>query len=324
MPLIFLTLFSCANPSAPMHPGDDEPFVLEVPQGSTANGLAPRLEEAGLLPSGLLPAALQWKLFLRSTDASCLKAGKFSVHRAMSLEELLSTLCGVPLSDDVPFTVLEGWRIRDIDAALTEKGWIDAGMYKAVAHNPPDALAVTVTGSSLEGYLFPETYRVDPDRFDVEDFITRQVQTFHDRFVEPQQNQFGDRSLHEVVIMASLLEREEPKPSQRPLVAGILYKRLAHDWALGVDATSRYTLKDWNDRRAFLKKLRDPDDPYNTRLHKGMPPTAIGNPSLDSLRAALAPETSPYWYYLHDHNKVLRPSRNAAEHEAKRAQYDVY
>jgi len=324
MTLLFLTLFSCVNPNAPIEPGEDTPFVFEVPQGATASGLGPRLEEARLLPDGLLPGPLQWKLFLRSEDAGCLKAGRFEVHRSMSLNELLETLCGVPLAEDVPFTVLEGWRIQDIDAALTEKGWIEQGAYASVARNPPNPLAVNVTGPSLEGYLFPETYRIDPERFNVNTFITRQVQTFHDRFYDPHRNQFGDRSLHEVVLMASLLEREEPTPEKRPLVAGILYKRLAHDWALGVDATSRYTLQDWNDRRAFLKQLRDPADPYNTRLHKGLPPTAIGNPGLESLKAALSPESSPYWYYLHDHRKVLHPSKNAAEHEALRARYDVY
>jgi UPF0755 protein len=124
--------------------------------------------------------------------------------------------------------------------------------------------------------------------------------------------------------MASMLEREEPTPSQRSLVAGILWKRLDHGWKLGVDATSRYTLEEWNDRGAFLRQLRDANDPYNTRLREGLPPTAIGNPGLVSLEAALAPIESEYWYYLHDADKILRPGRNAAEHEALRRRYNVY
>jgi UPF0755 protein len=107
-------------------------------------------------------------------------------------------------------------------------------------------------------------------------------------------------------------------------VAGILWKRLDSGWKLGVDATSRYTLDDWNDRKAFLKQLRDPKDPYNTRLLDGLPPTAIGAPSLPSLNAALSPQASEFWYYLHDADKVLHPARNAEEHEANRKRYDVY
>ena len=82
--------------------------------------------------------------------------------------------------------------------------------------------------------------------------------------------------------------------------------------------------KNWNDRRAFLKKLRDPRDPYNTRLRKGLPPTPIGAPSLSSLKAALRPKKSRYLYYLHDSNGNIHFARNAKQHEANRKKYNVY
>jgi UPF0755 protein len=107
-------------------------------------------------------------------------------------------------------------------------------------------------------------------------------------------------------------------------VAGILWKRIDKGFALGVDATSRYELADWNDRKAFLKRLRDNTDPYNTRTRPGLPPGPIGAPTVDSLRAALHPKASEYWYYLHDAEKKLHPSRNAEEHEALRVKYNVY
>ena len=132
------------------------------------------------------------------------------------------------------------------------------------------------------------------------------------------------RSLDEVVVMASMLEREEPKPAQRPVVAGILWKRINMKFPLGVDATSRYGLRDWNDRSAFLKRLRDPGDAYNTRMKVGLPPGPIGAPTVDSLTAALRPQANEFLYYLHDADKNLHPSRNAAEHEALRAKFNVY
>jgi UPF0755 protein len=110
----------------------------------------------------------------------------------------------------------------------------------------------------------------------------------------------------------------------RPRVAGVLWKRLDQGWNLGVDATSRYTLKDWNDRKAFLRQLRDHSDPYNTRLRQGLPPTAIGNPGIVALEAALASEASDAWYYLHDASRVVHFGRNAAEHEANRRRYGVW
>ncbi|MBN2798883.1 MAG: endolytic transglycosylase MltG [Deltaproteobacteria bacterium] len=319
--LLALALFTgCVDPDAPVRPGDDTPFVFEVPKGSTAGGLGPVMVSEGLAPS-----ELQWKLFLRGEDASCLKAGRFEVRRSMSMHEVLATLCGAPLSDDVPFTVVEGWRIRDIDAALTAKGWIEAGSYKALAESKGVDLPFAVTSPTLEGYLYPETYAVSARSFSAERLIERQLQTFKERFLDTHRGEVDKgRGLHAIVVMASMLEREEPSPTNRPLVAGILWKRVDRGWQLGVDATSRYDLPEWNDRAAFLRNLRDETHPYNTRHLKGLPPTAIGNPTVSSLEASLRPTPSEYWFYLHDAQGVLHPSRNGDEHDALRRKYDVW
>lgn len=319
VPVLVLVSAACVDADAPVDASDDEAFVFEVPKGSSASGLTDRLVEQGLVRS-----AWHWKLFLRQTDASCLKAGKFQVRRSMSMAELLRTFCGPAMRDDQPFTVVEGWRIREIDLALADRGWIEPGEYARVATDKDVTLPFDITSPTLEGYLYPETYMVVPERFDVRAFVERQLKTFQERFLSKHGEALGGRSLHEIVVMASMLEREEPTPKHRPLVAGILWKRIDSGWQLGVDATSRYTLEDWNDRKAFLKQLRDPGDPYNTRIHKGLPPTAIGNPSDVSLEAAISPVASEYWYYLHDGARNLHPARNADEHEANRKKYNVY
>jgi len=178
----------------------------------------------------------------------------------------------------------------------------------------------------LEGYLYPETYGVVPLSFTVDGLLQRQLDTFAARIWTPFEAEIkkSGRTLHELVTMASLLEREEPTPAQRPLVAGILWKRVDAKVPLGVDATSRYELAHWNDRAAFLKKLRDVNDVWNTRHKPGLPPGPIGAPTVASFLAALRPVTSDNWYYLHDAQRVLHPSRNAQEHEALRAKYNVY
>jgi UPF0755 protein len=316
--VLLVSWIGCVDPDAPVAPGDDAPFVFVVPSGATPKGLSDELAFAGLVPS-----EWQWRLYLWRNDASCLKAGRFEVRRSMSMRELVETLCGTPLPEDVPFTVVEGWRIRDIDAALVGNGWTAPGVYAALAEKKAVELPFPVESPTLEGYLYPETYRVDPDPFDPADLIERQLRTFHDRF-RAKHPDLGGRTLHEVVVMASMLEREEPKPENRPLVAGILWKRIDSGTPLGVDATSRYPLAEWNDRAAFLERLRDPADPYNSRLRPGLPPTAIGNPTVVSLEAAIAPIASEFWYYLHDANRELHPARNAAEHEANRRKYGVW
>ncbi len=257
-----------------------------------------------------------------------LKAGKFTLPRALSPMELAAALEKPPLAEAEPFSVLEGWRLRDTDEALAAAGRCDPGAYVRAASSfdgyaAPFPLPTTGT---LEGYLYPETYLLPKGRVDPRLLVQKQLEQFAARVYLPLEQQVKDnrRSLHELVTMASMLEREEPTPANRPIVAGILWKRIDRGFPLGVDATSRYELEKWNDRGAFLRKLRDPSDPYNTRHKKGLPPSPIGAPTLASFQGALEPTASEYLYYLHDAQKVLRPSRDAAEHEALRKKYDVY
>ena len=321
-------LFACDQVAdqfgAAKDPSDTTEIVFEVPKGTTARGLGPLLEKSGIIEN-----ADNFTYYVKITkEGGCIKAGKFPLHAAMDAKSILKRLCEAPLANDKAFTILEGWRIREIDAALTKEGWIQAGEYSKLAQDPTQFTATYPLPSSgtLEGYLYPETYMLNPDKFTAQQFIQRQLNMLDEVFYTPHKSEIeaSKRSWHEIVIMASMLEREEPKPEQRPMVAGILWKRIDNKWNLGVDATSRYTLEEWNDRKAFLTKLRDPNDPYNTRLKGGLPPTAIGNPSVPSLEASLNPTDSPYWYYLHDSTKTLRPSKNEREHEALRKKYNVY
>ncbi len=319
LPVAILAVAACVDGAAPTNPADTADREFQVPGGSSARALGPALEEAKLVPS-----AQKWGWYLRTTEAGCVKAGRHTVRGSMSMSELLAALCANPLPDDVPFTVVEGWRIRDIDAELVKRGWTQAGEYAKLATDKAVTAPFEVTSPTFEGYLYPETYKIVPAKFSASDLIERQLATFRDRFLAKHPDGFGDRSLHEIVVVASMLEREEPKPANRPMVAGVIWKRLDGGWELGIDATSRYTLPDWNDRKAFLAKLKDPTDDYGTRVRKGLPPGAIGNPAIESLEAAAAPVGSEYWYYLHDANGDLHPAKDAAGHEANRAKYGVY
>lgn len=302
--------------------GDKAEVPFDVPRGASARSLGPRLARAGLIVD-----ANVWRYYLFKQHALDVKAGRHLLRRSMTMAELGAALEKAPIAADVPITFIEGWRLKDADEALAEKGLIEPGAYVALAKQPSRFKApFPLPADTLEGYLYPETYSVVPSRFNLEGLLQRQLDAFAKRFYEPHKNEIANsgRVLHEVVKMASMLEREEPTPAQRPLVAGILWKRIDLGFPLGVDATSRYELDKWNDRKAFLKRLRDKSDAYNTRHKPGLPPTPIGAPTVDALVAALRPKKSPYLYYLHDADRVLRPSRNAAEHEALRKKYNVY
>ncbi len=307
--------------------GEAPEIDFTVPKGTNGRALGKLLAEKGVIEDD--PRV--WRFFLWKRGALNAKAGRHLLKASMTMAEIATVLESNPLPEDQPFAMIEGWRLVDSDAALSAIGVTVTGEYLKAA---TDAATFSkrfktpfpLPDRSLEGYLYPETYRIVESGFDVHAFLQRQLDTFAQRFFTPYQAEIAasGRTLHELVTMASLLEREEPVPAQRSLVAGILWKRIDKGFPLGVDATSRYQLEEWNDRKAFLAKLRDEDDPYNTRTRKGLPPTPIGAPTLDSLLAALRPEKSEYWYYLHDSKKKLHPSRNAAEHEALRDKYDVH
>lgn len=295
---------------------------FEVPKGAHARSISAQLEKSGLVAHANLFRFAVWQ-----RGGLALKAGKFKLSPALSPLELASALEKPPLADEEPFVIVEGWRIRDVDEALAAAGRADAGAYLQAASSGKGYTApFPLPDGSLEGYLYPETYSLPQGRIDPRQLVQKQLDLFAERMYRPLATtlQNEKRSLHELVIMASMLEREEPVPSNRPIVAGILWKRIERGFPLGVDATSRYELKAWNDRSAFLVKLRDETDAYNTRHRKGLPPTPIGAPTFSSLEAALKPVASDYFYYLHDAEKQLHPSRNAEEHEALRKKYQVY
>lgn len=296
--------------------------VFEVPKGASLHKVGKKLQAEGLIKDILI-----WRLYLKQHPVQDVKAGRHQLSKSMNIPELLTALSGVPISEDVTLTMVEGWRLKDADEWLSKNGWIKPGEYLKACSDPKRfKIPFSIKGATLEGYLLPETYRVKKGKLDINKLIQRQIDAFNQRFVVTHEGEIKEsqRSLNDLVIMASMLEREEPKPHIRPMVAGVLYKRLDAKTPLGVDATSRYLLKDWSDRRKFLAQLRNPDDPYNTRRKVGLPPTAIGAPSLSSLIAALRPAVNPYWYYLHDSNQNIRYGRNAAEHEANRKKYNVY
>lgn len=304
------------------HGGSSEAVSFEVPKGASGRRIGDLLEKQGLSPGSL---AWRWLLFRRGGLSA--NAGVHELNATMTLPQIAAELEKPTRAAEVAFVVVEGYRLSDTDAALAQAGLITPGSYIAAAKDSSRFNApFPLPSGSLEGYLYPETYRVGREKADVHALIQQQLNLFAERFYAPYRDEIekGGRTLHELVVMASMLEREEPLPEQRPLVAGILWKRIDRGVALGVDATSRYELAQWNDRTAFLKRLRDPNDLWNTRHRKGLPPGAIGAPTVASLAAALAPVQSEYWYYLHDADRILRPSRNGEEHEALRRRYNVY
>lgn len=170
-----------------------------------------------------------------------------------------------------------------------------------------------------EGYLFPDTYFIEPGTPEAE-IVARLRDTFFARIDEAAID-LGPRSLEDVVIMASLIEKEAQKDDDRYTISGILWNRIARDMPLQVDAVFGYIKK--RSGYAPTGSDLDIDSPYNTYRNRGLPPTAIANPGMASIRAAAAPERTPYFYYLTDTDGVMRYARTFEEHKANRARYGI-
>lgn len=170
-----------------------------------------------------------------------------------------------------------------------------------------------------EGYLFPDTYFIEPGTPEVE-IVERLRETFFTRLDEAAID-LGSRSFEDVVIMASLIEKEAQLDQDRYTISGILWNRIARNMPLQVDAVFGYIKK--RSGYAPIGSDLDIDSPYNTYRNRGLPPGAIANPGLASIRAAAAPERTPYFYYLTDDDGVMRYARTFDEHKANRARYGI-
>lgn len=207
----------------------------------------------------------------------------------------------------VRVTIPEGADARDIAAVLGKK------------LAPFDAETFLSLALPREGYLYPDTYFFFPgqDADAVESAMEANFRT-QTAAVAPELTAF-DEPLYDVVIMASLLEKEARMETDRRTIAGILWKRLSIGMPLQVDAAFGYVL-DKNLTKLTTADLKE-DSPYNTYTNKGLPPTPIGNPSLQAIRAAATPVASNYLYYLSDQNGVMRYAATYEQHLANKRKY---
>lgn len=276
--------------------------AVTIPKGFTVNEAGELLKEKNLIRS-VGAFSLVTRLF--NFEGGVL-AGTYSFPKKENAIAIAYRLThgktGLP---PVKVTVPEGSSVREIAVILKSS----LGDF--------DALAFEERAKKYEGYLFPETYfffpGVSPDSV-----IEAMRQTF-DETIEPIRSEIdaSDRSLSDVIIMASLLEKEARQTETRQIVAGILWKRLDDEFPLQVDAVFGYILATSTFSPTF--EQLEIDSPYNTYKNLGLPPGPIANPGLDAIKAALKPIETPYWYYLTGSDGRMHYARTFEEHVTNRA-----
>jgi len=221
-----------------------------------------------------------------------------------------------PTTIDVLF--VEGKRRTEYAAVLQAKTGIPAAAYIRAtdASKVGRTLAGTTTLTSLEGFLFPATYPVDPKK-PVSDLVNYQLRTYQEQTATVNYAYAKAKHLtrYDVLILASIIEREASTPRDRRLIAGVFYNRLRLGMRLDSDVTVHYALGSWS--KELTKADLNLDSPYNTRKFHGLPPTPICNPGLDSIKAAAHPTVSKYLYFVASPSgKVFYATSDAAFQQA--------
>lgn len=278
--------------------------LVTVEEGQPVSELALSLEGQGVIRS---PLALKMAIRFMGSDKT-VRAGDYLFKEPRTVLSVARALSqGAFGLEPIRIRVREGAMVKDM-ADLFAKDLQRFNKERFIEEATP-----------LEGYLFPDTYFFLPNA--TEDTV---IQTMYNNFqlkyetIADQIDAFG-KPLHEVITMASLLEREAEIYQDRRMIAGVLWKRIEIDMPLQVDAAFLYFLG----RTTFDLTLTDlkNDSPYNTYKFKGLPPGPIGSPSLAAIQAAVTPVKHDYLFYLADRNYVTHYSKTYAEHLRKKRLY---
>lgn len=287
-------------------PALDTEVELTIAKGTNSGQIASMLEEKGLIRNETI-----FKYYLMyKNEGSRFQAGVYRMKPGMTLDEMIAKLnAGDTVKEEmIRFTVPEGLTVSQLADKLsgdnivnrdTFLGLVDSGEglnSSRIADIPADAKLK----HKLEGYLFPETYELKKGSTE-KDMINRMLEELERQLAmlpADWEQKLKERgiSFHEMMTIASLIEREVVVDEERPLVASVIYNRLAKKQKLQIDATVQY-LFDKQKERLLNKDLKI-ESPYNTYLHEGLPPGPIANPGLASIEAAIYPAQSNYYFYV--------------------------
>jgi UPF0755 protein len=290
-----------------------QPVTVHIDEGESPDQLAQDLQSKRLIRNKDV-----FVYYLRYTGArSRLQAGDFVLDRNMNMAQITDELQnGKPSQAALQFP--EGYTLQLMSQEAAKAGLGSAADYVAAASDQSwryAFLADKPAGRDLEGFLFPDTYRLDRSAT-ARDLVKRQLDRFDQVLTPDLRAQAGQAtptrravSTYDLVILASMVEREANRDKDRALVCSVYYNRLAKAMPLQVDATVLYGLGKWHEHVGATETRVD--TPYNTYLHSGLPPGPIANPGLATMKACLNPQKTDYLYYFTDRNGDMHYSADS-------------
>ncbi|WP_455383641.1 endolytic transglycosylase MltG [Salinispira pacifica] len=301
---IFLTLLVAAGAAA------GYAYYLNLPAGTSAAGVPFTVKRgesldavAGRLAADrLIRSPLLFKVigFLSGTSGD-IQAGHYLLRPNMSSAAIYrALLSGKQIL--VRVTIPEGFTMRQIAHRLDAEGIVSADDFLAAATDPTLLASFDIPGESAEGYLFPDTY-LFPRDYPADEVVRHLVQNFFSRLksINPDFSSLSPKELFRKVTLASIVEREYVSPDEAPLIASVFVNRLNAGMRLESCATVVYVMTEQDGlphpERLYYRDLDRPS-PYNTYLHRGLPPGPISNPGTTALKAAFFPAKTDYWYFV--------------------------
>ncbi len=292
-------------------------FTVTIEKGSSVRSIANSL----LYPNIIKNDGAFIRYVRENNLQNSLMAGSFTLNTGLTIPEVTDILTGKVVPDSMKITIKEGMTVRDIRDLMIEDGLATAKDFTDCMSNcdfrtafpflpKQDNPKYAFSWSYLEGYLFPDTYYISKAQFTVESFFKQMLSNF--------KKQVGSDVDPQIVIIASIIEKESRPKDDQAIVSGIIWKRLNEGIQLATDATNRYLMEAGEE--LTYKELTS-TNPYNTRKQKGLPPSAISNPGLASITAAKEPKESTYYYYLHDANGQIHFADTENEHDRNKQIY---
>jgi uncharacterized YceG family protein len=279
-----------------------ETVTVRIPPNSSVADVGDLLADNGIVDSSFL-------FVIRARLAGAdLKAGTYELKKDSSYGDALDALANDPAAPRSVKVVIPEGRSRAETAPIVKEAGLSGDYLKATETARgfrPRKYGAPRNTKTLEGFLFPATYELTPGA-DATKLVKQQLDTFEQKIgkVDMKRAQRRNLTTYDVLIIASMVEREATLAKERPIIAGVIYNRLKQGMPLGIDATIRYAVRNWT--RPLRQSELTIDSPYNTRRRTGLPPTPIGSPGLDSIRAAANPARNCYLFY------VVKPNGDGA------------
>lgn len=304
----------------------DDEVIFSIFEGEGVNEIAGNLHEGELIISKFWFGVY---VYLDRSQSNFI-AGNYLLKPNLNIREVVSILTAGNTTPENIITVIEGWNTREIADYLHENGIVERNDFLTLADATDSRTVVTDKtfdflldkpfDKGLEGYLFPDTYRIYEDSSSSE-IIERMLDNFGQKFTDEMKQAAEDkgRSIFEIITLASILEKEVRTDEDRKIASGIFYDRIANGVALQSDATVNYV----TGKQMLQPSLDDleVDNKYNTYKYRGLPPGPISNPSLSAINAALYPADTDYFYFLTKPDGSTVFSKTYEEHLENKRKY---